>query len=115
MLPPGMALGSGEDTAMYVTLRRYAEIGVGMYQIVARKVEEGLVPMLKGQPSFRCYCAFVSEDGDGVSVTVFGDREPATLANERARGWVRDNLRDLVPDPPEEAAGECEITEVARE
>src|SRR4051794_37021168 len=54
---------SREDAAMYVTLRRYAEVGVRMYQIVARNVEEGLLPMLKCQPGFRCYCAFVSEDG----------------------------------------------------
>ena len=100
---------------MYVTLRRYAEIGARMYQIIARKVEERLVPMLKAQPGFRCYCAFVSEDGDGVSVTVFDDRERATLANERVREWGRNNLRDFISDPPEVSAGECGIAEVARE
>jgi heme-degrading monooxygenase HmoA len=98
---------------MYVTLRRYAEVGARMYEMIARKVEEGLVPTLKGQPGFRSYCAFVSEDGDGVSVTVFDGREQAIRANERVRGWGRANLRDLLPDRPEVFAGECGIAEVS--
>ena len=98
---------------MYVTLRRYAEVGAGMYDMIARKVEAGLVPMLKGQPGFRCYCAIVTEDGDGVSVTVFDGREQATRADERVRGWGRANLRDLLPDRPEVIAGECGIAEVS--
>ena len=100
---------------MYVTLRRYAEVGAGMYDMIARKVEAGLVPMLKGQPGFRCYCAIVTEDGDGVSVTVFDGREQATRADERVRGWGRANLRDLLPDRPEVIAGECGIAELSGE
>jgi hypothetical protein len=38
---------------MYVTLRRYAEVGARMYEIRARKVEQGMVPLLKGQPGFQ--------------------------------------------------------------
>ncbi len=98
---------------MHVTLRRYAEVGARMYEMIARKVEEGLVPTLKGQPGFRCYCAFVSEDGDGLSVTVFDERSQAARANEQVRGWGRANLRDLLPDRPEVIAGECGIAEVS--
>ena len=98
---------------MYVTLRRYAEVGARMYEMIARKVEEGLVPTLKGQPGFRCYCAFVSEDGDGLSVTVFDERAQAARANEQVRGWGRANLRDLLPDRPEVIAGGCGIAEVS--
>ncbi len=42
-----------EEAAVYLTLRRYADFGARMYEIVFRKVEAGLVPMLKGQPGFR--------------------------------------------------------------
>ncbi len=98
---------------MYVTLRRYPEVGARMYEIIARRVEEGLVPTLKAQPGFQCYCAFVSEDGDGVSVTVFDDRGQASRANEQVRGWGQANLRDLLPDAPEVVAGECGLAEAA--
>ena len=100
---------------MHVTLRRYAEVGARMYEIVARRVEEGLLPTLKAQPGFRSYCAFLTEDGDGVSVTVFDGREQAARANEQVRGWGQANLRDLLPDRPEAFAGECGIAEVSRE
>ena len=100
---------------MYVTLRRYAEVGARMYEIVARRVEEGLLPTLKAQPGFRSYCAFLTEDGDGVSVTVFDEREQAIRANEQVRGWGQANLRDLLPDTPEVVAGECGLAEVAPE
>ena len=99
---------------MYVTLRRYPEIGARMYEMIARKVEEGLVPMLKRQPGFRCYYAIVSEDGDGLSVTVFDERGQAARANEQVRGWGQANLRDLLPDRPEVFAGECGVAEAAR-
>ncbi len=100
---------------MYVTLRRYAEIGARMYEMAFRKVEAGLVPMLKARPGFRLYCAFLNEEGEGVSATVFDEREQATRANERVFGWVEANLRDLLPDRPEVFAGECGIAEVSGE
>ena len=98
---------------MYVTLRRYAEVGARMYEIVARRVEEGLVPTLKGQPGFRCYCAFVSANGEGVSMTIFDERGQAARANEQVRGWGRANLHDLLPERPEVFAGECGIAAVS--
>lgn len=100
---------------MYVTLRRYAEVGARMYEMIARKFEEGLVPRLKGQPGFRSQCAIVSEEGDGASVAVLDERAQATRANDRVRGWGQANLRDLLPDLPEAFAGECGIAEVSRE
>src|SRR3712207_1956920 len=99
---------------MYVTLRRYAGVGDRMEE-VTRKVQEGLAPMLKGQPGFRSYCAVATEEGDGVSVTMFDDRAQALRANEQVRGWVQSNMRDLLPDAPEVFAGECGISEVTPE
>jgi heme-degrading monooxygenase HmoA len=104
-----------EEAAVYLTLRRYAEIGARMYEIVFRKVEAGLVPMLKARPGFRSYCALLNEEGEGVSVTAFDDRESAARANEEVFGWVEANLRDLLPDPPEVIAGECGLAEAAPE
>ena len=98
---------------MHVTLRRYAEVGARMYEMVFRKVEAGLVPMLKARPGFRSYCALLNEEGEGVSVTAFDEREQAIRANERVFGWVEANLRDLLPDPPEVVAGACGLAEAA--
>ena len=88
---------------MYVVIRRYA--AGGRPEEIARRVGEGLVPVLREQPGFRAYYAFVSEDGQPVSVSVCDGREAAVRANERARAWVDANMRDLIPDPPEVMMG----------
>jgi hypothetical protein len=43
-------------------------------------------------PGFRGYCAFASEDGHVVSVTIFDDRQSAMRAGDRVREWVVSNL-----------------------
>ena len=58
---------------MYVTIRKYAGKG-GLMDRLVPPVRDGLVPLLKQAPGFKGYCAFASEDGHAVSVTVFDDR-----------------------------------------
>ena len=89
---------------MFVVIRRYAA-GARAGE-VARRVGEGLVPILTRLPGFRAYYCFVGEDGRPVSVSIVESRAAAVAANERARGWVAANMADLIPDPPEVAMGE---------
>jgi hypothetical protein len=39
-------------------------------------------------------------------VSVFEDQQSAEESNSRAEAWVRQNLSDLLPTPPDFAAGE---------
>lgn len=89
---------------MFVVIRRY-KAGAKADE-VARRVGEGLVPILTRMPGFRAYYCFVGEDGRPVSVSVVGSRAAAVVANERARDWVSANMADLLPDPPEVTMGE---------
>ena len=89
---------------MFVVIRRYAA-GARASE-VARRVGEGLVPILRRQPGFRAYYAFLGEAGRPVSVSIVESRAAAVVANERAREWVGANMADLLPDPPEVAMGE---------
>ena len=89
---------------MYVVIRRYA--AGARADEVARRVGEGLVPILTKTPGFRAYYAFVGEDGRPVSVSIVAHRGAALAANERVRAWVGANMADLIPDPPEVTMGE---------
>lgn len=89
---------------MFVVMRRYA--AGARADEVARRVGEGLVPILAKLPGFRAYYAFVGDDGRPVSVSIVESRAAAVAANERAREWVAANMRDLIPDPPEVTMGE---------
>ena len=89
---------------MFVVVRRYAA-GARAGE-VARRVGEGLVPILTKLPGFRAYYCFVGEDGRPVSVSIVDGRAAAVVANDRAREWVAANMADLLPDPPEVTMGE---------
>ena len=89
---------------MFVVIRRYAA-GARASE-VARRVGEGLVPVLAKLPGFRAYYCFVGEDGRPVSVSIVDSRAAAVAANERVREWVAAHMADLIPDPPEVAMGE---------
>ena len=98
---------------MHVTIRKYTGKGALIDKLVP-PVRDGLVPRLKSAPGFKGYCAFGSDDGHIVSVSVFDDREAATRANEQVRGWVVSNLGELLPNLPEALAGEALLHDVSQ-
>ena len=52
---------------MHLIITRYAGTA-GEIGAAAPKVQQGFVPMLKGQPGFQGYAAFASEQGDIIAV-----------------------------------------------
>ncbi len=98
---------------MHVTVRKYADKGALIGGLVP-PVRDGFVPLLRRAPGFKVYCAFASEDGHAVSVTVFDGRRTAMRADDRVREWVVSSLRDLLPDPPEVLAGEALLHDVSK-
>ena len=111
--PPAPGPAEDGEEAVHVTVRKCADKAALLGGLVP-PVRDGFVPLLRRAPGFKGYCAFASEDGHVVSVTVFDDREGATRANEQPRGWVASTLRDSMPDPPEALAGEALLHEVSR-
>ena len=99
---------------MYITIRKYAD-KAGLIDGLVPPVRDGFVPLLRRAPGFRRYCAFASEDGHVVSVTLFDDRPSAIQANDQVREWVVSNLRDLLPNAPEVTSGEVLVHEEEEE
>ena len=84
---------------MYVVIRKFRSMR--NVDEAARRVVDGLGPMLKQTPGFRAY--YVFDDGaGGGSVSLFDSREAAETANEKALAWIKENLADLYGgEPPE--------------
>ena len=80
---------------MFATVRRYE--GVPDSAEAGRRVQDGFIPILT-----------FADAGDGVmvSTSVFIDKAGAVMSNERAAGWVKENLAALVPNPPQITDGE---------
>jgi hypothetical protein len=83
---------------MFATVRRYE--GVTDSAEAGRRVQEGFVPILKSIPGFVAYTFADAGGGVMASMSIFADEAGAEMSNERAAGWVKDNLADLLPNPP---------------
>jgi heme-degrading monooxygenase HmoA len=90
---------------VYALLRKNKLAKPGGADEAARRVRDGVVPILKGRPGFRLHLGFVSEASETVGVTFFDGRGPALDALERVRAWAAENMRDLTPDEPEVRSG----------
>ena len=89
---------------MYATVRRYE--GVTDPGEAGRRVNEGFVPLLKELPGFVAYYWVDAGGGLMASTSVFEDRSGAEASVERAADWVRENIAELLPNPPEVITGE---------
>ena len=59
---------------MYTLLRKNKLVKPGGAEEAARRVRDGIVPILKGRPGFRLHLGFVSETCETVGVTLYDGR-----------------------------------------
>ena len=60
---------------------------------IARKAEEGMLPIFRSQPGFKAYTLFATGD-TLISYSAWKDAEAAEAANAAAAEWVADNIAD---------------------
>ena len=89
---------------MWATVRRYE--GVTDPAEAGRRVAEGFVPLISGMPGFVAYYWLDAGDGEMCSTSIFEDRSQEEASNEKAAAWVRDNLSEVLPNPPTITAGQ---------
>jgi len=89
---------------MYASIRRY-KTSTGAAAELARRVNEGFVPIISAAPGFVAY--YVVDAGNDVvaSVSVFQDQAGSEESNRMAADWVKENITSLLPAPPEITAG----------
>jgi hypothetical protein len=84
---------------MYATVRRYE--GVTNAGEAAKRVNEGFMPLLKEIPGLIAYYWVDAGGGVMISTSVFQDQSAADESNRRAASWVKENLAQLLPKPPQ--------------
>ncbi len=96
---------------MFVAIRYYQTDPDSIDEVI-RRVKEGFVPLIRDTQGFVSYLVLTPSDREDelVSVSVFENREGAEESNERAEGWVQQNLSELLL-LPEFAAGEVVVYE----
>ncbi|MBV9453362.1 MAG: antibiotic biosynthesis monooxygenase [Rubrobacter sp.] len=96
---------------MHVAIRRYRTDPASVDEVM-RQVNEGFIPIIKGAKGFLAYYALRAEAGEIATVSVFEDQAGAEESVRMAGDWVRGNLADLLPNPPEVTAGEVQAHEL---
>lgn len=74
---------------MHARLARYAFSGDA--QDLARRAEEGMLPIFQSQPGFKAY-SLIESDGEILSFSAWDSAEAAEAANAAAAGWVAENM-----------------------
>ena len=90
---------------MFAAVRRY-HTDPDSVDEVARRVNEEFVDIVSDMPGFVAYFVMNAGQGEIGSVSVFEDQQSAEESNARAEEWVSQNLGELLPTPPDYAAGE---------
>lgn len=78
---------------MHARLARYTFSGDA--QDLARRAEEGLLPIFQSSPGFRAYL-IVESEGEVHSFSAWDSAEQAEAANAAAAGWVAENMADEI-------------------
>jgi len=90
---------------MYVAVRRY-KVKAGSMDELARRTQEGFVPLVSQVPGFVAYYGVESGNDSLFTVSVFQDQAGAEESNRRAADWVKQNIAEFLQGPPEITAGE---------
>ena len=60
---------------------------------LARRAEEGILPILKSQPGFKAYSVAIG-DGEVLSFSVWDTRSDAEAGSEVVASWVAENMAE---------------------
>lgn len=93
---------------MYASIRRY-NVEPGSVEEIARRVQDGFVPIITKIPGFLSYCVVDAGDGVVASISIFESRDAAQQSNREAANYVRANLAEFFPSAPEITAGEVVV------
>jgi len=74
---------------MHGRMARYTYSGDA--QELARRAEEGLLPIFQSQPGFKAY-SIIESDGEIMSFSAWDSAEQAEAANAAAAEWVAENM-----------------------
>jgi hypothetical protein len=89
---------------MYSVIRQY-QFDPNAGDEIARKIQDGFIPLLRQTPGFVAYYWLDSGEGRGASFGVFENQAGADESVRIAADFVRENLANLL-GKPEIAKGE---------
>ena len=96
---------------MFIAIRKY-RVRRGATAEWAQRVRDGFVPLLREMAGFRGYYLLDGGPDVLIAISMFDSADEAVMSNERAAGWVRNNVMEFARGMPEVMVGDVLITEV---
>jgi heme-degrading monooxygenase HmoA len=95
---------------MFTSIRRY-RVKRGSVEVLAGRVRESFVPLIRGSPGFKGY--YLLDGGPDVLITIsmFDTPEQALASNVQAADWVRNHVLEFTKGLPEVMTGNALIAE----
>jgi heme-degrading monooxygenase HmoA len=95
---------------MFTSIRKYT-VKRGSAEELARRVQEGFVPLIRQMPGFQSY--YLLDGGPDVLITIsmFDSVDEAVASNEASANWVRNNVLEFTKGMPEVMIGNALIAE----
>lgn len=98
-----------EDSANFVAVARYQGVNVTDRAEFVQRVHDGFLPIVQESEGFIGYIlADLGEDG-WLAIRLFDNEESAMASSEMAKGWVADNIADMLPEAPTVFTGRVDL------
>ncbi len=93
--------------ARCAVMRTYT--GISDVDEIVRRVNDYLVPFLAETPGLTSFFLVDAGSGVGIAMSTYADYHSAEAAGLIMRQWIKGNLGNLVPNPPEELIGDIKL------
>src|SRR5690349_18778173 len=97
---------------MYASIRHY-QIKPGMAAEIARRAQEGFLPILSQAPGFIAYYIVVEGDDRVASFSLFHSQAQAEESTRLAASFIKQNMAELYEGPLTVTSGEVTVHEAA--
>ena len=81
--------------------RRRSKVKAGSLEELARRAQEGFVPLMRQIPGFVAYYGIDAGNDVVATISLFQDQAGTEESHQRAADWVAQHLAELVQGPPE--------------
>ena len=109
-LPLSAAVAQGGE--LFAAVRR-GKCKPGSVAELAKRANEGAIPLLTSIPGFRAYYVVYSDDDTVTTLTVYTNKAGAEEANKKMLPWIKEHLAPLLASPPEGMEGTVIVSKTA--
>jgi hypothetical protein len=96
---------------MFASIRKY-NVRRGSAQELARRVQDGFVPLMREAQGFRGYYLLDGGPDVLIAISIFDSADEALASNEKAANWVRHNVLEFTKGMPEVMVGNALVAEM---